>query len=746
MRKRIAAFLIALALPVLAFAQAAPAALLIYVDDPAAVEIIGADGSSREAYIGDEVLPGETVKTAASGAELKLDPNGSVIKIARNTAFKVEALAGTAGGGDSNDFALLGGKIRTVAARASGTNKYRIRTPTAVCGVRGTDFSMIVKAGVQDAVFVKHGLVAFSKDAGAQVMVGAGQFADAMGASFAAAAFSAEQFANSFGDEMEFTVADPAGVDQGAPEGAPEGEAPAEGADGADEGTAQAEGTPTDKPVAPMLDTSESKIMAWLQDMLGFEIGSVVIDGETYSKAVIQPTFSIGKLRMGLYLPVIYTSNLFDPDTWYKPAGNNEWSFGSEYWASDPTRAAMDAASDLALKIRFVEWGTPLVDPFYLKVGNLNDMTIGHGVIMRNFANDSDFPSVRRIGVNTGFDFGSTGFEAVVNDIVNPEIFGGRFYVRPVPDFKLALGVSAIADINPAAELSDAVRQEIGDPMLFGLGSDLDLPIVSSQLLSIRAFADVAAVMPYTRADITDYIDSGLPLGTTVNSGAQISTIYDSSLGSGFDALRNYGFVSGLMGNMLMVDWRLEYRHYRGAFRPTFFDATYERNRGTYAMEFAKMLTGETETINEATVNGIYGEAGFSLLKDRLSFTAGYMMPWSSDSSVDWVEVSQDDYMLATLVIKKGVIPIIDIAGRITYERTGFAYALLSDAANVGLFDENTILQGEVTYPISSNLDFAVILSTATARNDDGTVIYVDGSDTRPKVEPTVTFETRVHF
>ena len=52
---------------------------------------------------------------------------------------------------------------------------------------------------------------------------------------------------------------------------------------------------------------------------LGFEIGSVTIDGETYAKAVMQPQFEIGKFRAGLYLPVIYQDNLFDPDSMVPP-------------------------------------------------------------------------------------------------------------------------------------------------------------------------------------------------------------------------------------------------------------------------------------------------------------------------------------------------------------------------------------------------------------------------------------------
>jgi len=111
-----------------AWAQNSPRALLVYADDDTAIQVITSSGESRSIFIGDEILPGEIIKTAGTNAELKLDPNGSIIKIARNTSFMVEGLAGSAGK-DTNEFALLGGKIRTVAAKTVGSNKYQIRTP-----------------------------------------------------------------------------------------------------------------------------------------------------------------------------------------------------------------------------------------------------------------------------------------------------------------------------------------------------------------------------------------------------------------------------------------------------------------------------------------------------------------------------------------------------------------------------------------------------------------------------------------
>ena len=90
-----------------------------------------------------------------------------------------------------------------------------------------------------------------------------------------------------------------------------------------------------------------ASVMAWMKDNMGMEIGSVTIDGTSYSKVVLAPEVRIGRLKLGLYLPVIYNDDLFNPSTWYEPGGNNEWDFGAGYWGVNTFKAVMDVAADL---------------------------------------------------------------------------------------------------------------------------------------------------------------------------------------------------------------------------------------------------------------------------------------------------------------------------------------------------------------------------------------------------------------
>ena len=467
------------------------------------------------------------------------------------------------------------------------------------------------------------------------------------------------------------------------------------------------------------------------------EIGSVTIDSTSYSKVVLAPEVRIGRLKLGLYLPVIYKDDLFTPSSWYQPGGNNEWDFGAQYWDTNTYAAIMDVAADLILKIKYLEYGQPLEDPFFVKVGNLHDLTIGHGLIMRNYRNDGDFPSIRRTGVNTGIDFGRFGFEALANDLPLPEIVGARLYFRPIKNSKLAFGVSAVADLAAAKDLAGTSYASAVDNFVFvGTGLDLDFPIIKTNgLLSLRAFADASVTIPYVNADFISPNNS-----TVIASGLKTDLIWDGSP-------KNWGAAAGLLGNVLFIDWRLEYRYFTGIFKPSFFDSTYERSRSAYVQNYISYLDGTTSISDAPTVMGVYGEAGFSLFKDKLTLSAGYMWPWDPATGFT-LSATADDELHAGLAIKKGLIPIVDVAGAIYYDKWGLLNSI-ADGSFV-FFDEKTAFAGEVEIPVPStpNLAIGVIFKAIAVRNSSGGLVYIDTTNPEKgiKMAPTITIETRFRF
>ncbi|MCX7025395.1 MAG: FecR family protein [Spirochaetes bacterium] len=730
--KKLWAVVLAALMVSVAFAQAKGQRLILEFVEGDEVTIVGTDGSTASygsgILEGDEIKIGSAITTGASTTvELKITPNGTILKLAASTTFRIASLASDSK--QMNAFELVAGKVRTVAAKGGS---YEIRSASTVCGVRGTDFSYSFVKGVANTLLVGKGRVDFSKLGGdgklmEQISVGAGEFADFFAESFKASPFTPEQYAQEYGN-VEFKKLDPKTV------------AEADGTESGQDGTAATGETGTAEPPAPE-PAAKSALLSWLSDMLGMEIGSLTIDGVTYSKAVIQPTFEFGKLKMALYLPIIYTSDLFDPSDWYRPYGNDEWSFGYDKdWAAHPIAAAADAASDLALKFKYIEYGRQLDDPFFVKLGNLNSFTVGHGLIMNEYANDADFPAVRKLGVNLGLDLKSWGFEAMVNDAIKPEIFGGRLYARPLGEsIPLAFGLSAVADIAPASildtEATPDASDAVGDPIFIGTALDVDLPIIPrNTVFGIRFFTDLGAMLPYVRNDAGGTMDTGLR--------------WDMIIDADSKSLKNWGLTSGFMGNLFFVDWRLEYRHFTGAFTPGFFNASYDRTRGIVAQKWAGYLDGSTPLSDAPTVMGIYGEGEGKLFGDKISLTLGYFMPWSFDAGLSAAvldEVSRNDYFVSRLEIKKGLIPVVDVYGAISYERHNFYRTLTGLDSGASLFDEQTVLKGEVIVPVpkAPGLDLAIVFATAVRRNDAGDVMYKDG---KPEIIPVLSLETRLSF
>jgi len=684
------------------FAQyGTPVAILEYYDDDLELEITGSDGTAlSDIYYGMDLQVGDTIRTNRTGAEIRLDPNGSIIKLSPYTVFTIENLQKSSE--ESNNFNLISGKIHAIAARAGIGERYQIKTPSTVAGVRGTDFGVVSIPGSEEIAFVVDGLIDYTNIAtNEKIQLGAGMVGDALADVFQALQASTEQMNNLVKDVI-FEKLDPTAV-------------PGHGAENSKaektEESSTKEDTAEDKPEPTKEEAAQSAFLSALSDILGFEIGTVTIDGDTYSKAIIQPTFNIGKLKLSLYLPVVYQKDLFDPNDWYHPAGNNEWSFGSD--KTDMKDIATDFISDLFLKIRYVEWGEQR-DPFFFKVGNISNVTLGHGILMRDYANDKDFPAIRRVGLNLGLDKGGFGFETIVNDLANPEIFGSRLYFRPIG--KLALGLSGVVDINPDSSIDPAsLNTSYSDTVFLTAAADLDFPLMENDVLSFIFFSDIAGMLPY------------------MNGEMQYSMMYDDTSNS----FKNFGWNAGLFGNILFIDYRLEYRYFDGVFKPSFFDSSYERLRGTYIDDINAYLAKPSNPDYNQKVMGIYGEGGFTLF-DKINAKLGYMWPWSADGP------SYDDEFLFQVEILPGTIPVLDIYGSIAYHRTKFIPTLLQegDGADLTLFDAYTSFTGEVVYPIAPTLSLAAVVGMSL-KSIDGVIQYKNGN---PEMIPVITIETRIGF
>ena len=112
------------------------------------VRVVDAAGKAHIAQKGQEINEGETVFTAAgSSAQLKMI-DGGILALRPETELKVDTYVfhGAQDGSENALLSLLKGGLRTITGLIGQQNKekLKLRTPTAVIGIRGTDHEPIV--------------------------------------------------------------------------------------------------------------------------------------------------------------------------------------------------------------------------------------------------------------------------------------------------------------------------------------------------------------------------------------------------------------------------------------------------------------------------------------------------------------------------------------------------------------------------------------------------------------------------
>ena len=674
-------------LTALAFAQA-PAVIVEYYENPSGEMYVrtpdGAEYSVDQFGFGEELPVGATLITLDGDyAELRMDPNGTIIRVGENTNFRVDSLQGC-GDAQRNTFSVAVGKFKAVVAKQDGA-LYSFRGSTAVMGVRGTTLIGYNVPGAEEIAYVLDGVVEYTNSAGQTLMLGAGQAANALASNFVTFQPTGDllQTLQRGMDFARLRAQEVPGYLEELTEEAMEEAAEAEEEKTEEKAppSTEDEVSKTERGLGEEPEAETPKWMETLMNFLGMELGTTTINSETWAKAIIQPRFAFGKLKVALYLPVIYKDDMLDPSTWYKPEGNDEWSFGTDQSGWD--EIALDAVNDLFLKIRYVEWGDNR-DPFFFKFGNLADFTIGHGSIMRNYANDSNFPTERKIGLNLGVNKEKGGLELMVNDAADPEVFGFRAHTRPfAPNMKLGIGLSALADLNPERATSG-----YGNAMFFNAGIDLDQPIIEREALSIILFADATSMIPYFRED------------AGFGSGFQVDAVwYDGKP-------KNWGIDTGIFGKLLMLDYRLEFLYSDGIAQTPFYGPLYDQQSGIKVTALENYLNDPADPQYDLQRMGVYGELGYTM--DKVFYIAGgYNWNWPINPATadEW---ANDNFWVAFGLFED----LLPVYGSVALTRVGLVAPLINDDPTFDFFDENLLLSGELVYPISPIMELALIFQS----------------------------------
>ena len=165
-------------------------------------------------------------------------------------------------------------------------------------------------------------------------------------------------------------------------------------------------------------------------------IGSVTIDGKVWNQIAMRPVIPYGKWGIALDL-VFY----FDAE------GNihsNEWDFSSG-------NAIKNTLID---KIYYIRYGFP-GGATYAKIGALDRVDLGYGILVSGYANNMLYPQDRKIGLNYEKNSKFNNIEIFINDFKeNIGLFGGRFTTKKL--LGLPIGLSIVSDRNQFLGLKDS--------------------------------------------------------------------------------------------------------------------------------------------------------------------------------------------------------------------------------------------------------------------------------------------------
>ncbi len=379
----------------------------------------------------DSINPEDQIVIGYDG-ELVIDVKGNTVQLSGRTLFSFQSLSG------DTSMDLWRGRLRSSVKELSSSESFEVRTPIAVCAVRGTDFE--VETNGKTLLKTYEGSVAFKNiETGEEVLVEAGR-----------------QSVVEPGKAPTKPEIIPEPEEESMP--APEKERePVKVTDNRRE-----ESTPRKK--------GEGKSPLSVEGTLGADVlrdPDNPQQQKVYYNLSLMPELSLWKFGAGLDINIY-----FDEDGNIRAEEWNEWS-------------------DMLEKIWYLRFGER-EDPFYIYAGGVKSYTLGSGIIVSRYTNMLNYPEIRKIGVNTKIDMGKGGIEAFLSDVNEYPMFGGRLFYRPmfftgIPILKsLEVGVQGAADYNP--DKKDATKK---DEMIF-YGVDTLLPLFNNSALSADIYGGYA--------------------------------------------------------------------------------------------------------------------------------------------------------------------------------------------------------------------------------------------------------------
>ena len=726
-------------------------ARLIKVDGKVYFKRLGMETFSEKAKPGAAIVNGDQIKIGDEGyaAVIYIDDR-SIIKIKANTKFSFMDSPNT------RTIDLVHGTLLNKINKEKRTKSFRIQTPVSVASVKGTEFAAIVsQKGIEQFVCKEGSFEVLNMISGQTVIVGPGQkaFSNSTGDLVQAVATPKDypqdpEVEENIESELEEILEsqDIEAQEQNAPPELEPDLEPKEEPQVENE-TQSGEQIPEDINQEEILENNqnpESEIPSPGAQAkpfsLGLGIGSATLDGVLYNQLALRPEINIWKIGIGLDL-ILYIDNEGN----IAPVVQEKWDI-----KNDP--------SLILDKILYIRYGQK-TEPGWFKYGSLESLTLGYGGLVNNYSNIMEFPSVRRVGINGGFNIGPVSGELFLSNLKDigrgGTLSGVRLSYKISKQLPISFGFNYVVDANMFSSMKDTDSDTYPDifddfPNDSSMWNDtdgdgypdpgngisvpedsIDIDANGNNILDENEEQITLKARPFSlknnKAKVSGFsFDVGYPI---FKSKAFSLNIYSEFNSLSFPSVKNIsrierkgngitipGFSSTIFG---ILSLSLEYRLIKDSYIPQFFDQAYDLNRvvistktdtlsesdSTIVQTKDMMVFGDYEVDDSgSSSSGLYGSAGLNLF-DLVNFSASY-----TNMTQDSLEIKS---FTAFLNLNTDNIPKINSAMAF-YQRNNEPNPF--DFKNAS---ENTIMGYRIGYELSRGV--SLIWDFRQYYRDDGT-------------------------
>ncbi len=302
-------------------------------------------------------------------------------------------------------------------------------------------------------------------------------------------------------------------------------------------------------------------------------LGTVTVGGAQWQRLDLRP-----QIRSGAFEAVLDLELFLDETGRFRSLG---WNFSSR-------RQGLES---VLRKIGYIQYGDMghLRRQVYLRVGDLEEVTLAQGMIMWRYRNSLYAPGAKKTGLDLqlrGLGGGRVMVRGIINNFLDLDgggpVVGGRVVVQPPGP--LAVGATVVMDIDQLSGMPDSVRTALDKDCYGAFGVDVAYPLLKAPLAPVTLYGGVSRTLSGTK--------SGTGLG-----------------------------VPGVKLTMGRVSLRVEYRWVEGRFTPGHFDALYELNRAV--VDSAGRVVTREAAMADLSMRGIFGDLVLSLgplLKAQASY------------------------------------------------------------------------------------------------------------------------------